>query len=98
MLVQALDHRNVDSDRSAIGFWMAVEGEEPIRPVRVCVTYRALADIDPEQVRDLDGALTTFDTNRDRIVMAANSKFDAGEVESDLHEGQPLILLTTDDL
>ena len=39
MLVQALDHRNVDSDRSAIGFWMAVEGEEPIRPVRVCLTY-----------------------------------------------------------
>jgi hypothetical protein len=81
--------------RSSRPYWMS---EEPIRPVRACVTYRALADIDPEQVRDLDGALTTFDTNRDRIDMAANSKFDAGEVESDLHEGQPLILLTTDDL
>jgi Protein of unknown function (DUF1488) len=98
MLVQALDHRNVDSGRGAIGFWMAVEGEEPIRPVRVCVTYRALADIDPEQVRDLDGALTTFDKNRDRIDLAANSKFDADEVEPDLHEGQLLIILTTDDL
>jgi Protein of unknown function (DUF1488) len=98
MLVRALDHRNADFDRRAIGFWMKIEGEEPVRPVRVYVTYEALADIDPDQVQDLDGALTTFDTNRDRIDMAANSKFDAGEVESDLHEDQPLIILRTDDL
>jgi len=77
---------------------MAVEGESPVRPVRVYVSYEALADIDPEQVRDLEGALATFDTNRDRIDMAANAKFDAGQVEQDLHEGQLLIILTTDDL
>jgi len=77
---------------------MAVEGESPVRPVRVYVSYEALADIDPEQVRDLQGVLATFDTNRDRIDMAANAKFDAGQVEQDLHEGQLLIILTTDDL
>jgi len=77
---------------------MAVEGESPVRPVRVYVSYEALADIDPEQVRDLEGALATFDTNRDRIDRAASSKFDAGQVEQDLHEGQLLIILTTDDL
>ncbi len=98
MLVRALDHRNIDSTRRAIGFWMAVEGESPVRPVRVYVSYEALADIDPEQVRDLEGALATFDTNRDRIDRAASSKFDAGQVEQDLHEGQLLIILTTDDL
>ena len=98
MLVRALDHRNIDSTRRAIGFWMAVEGESPVRPVRVYVSYEALADIDPEQVRDLQGVLATFDTNRDRIDRAASSKFDAGQVEQDLHEGQLLIILTTDDL
>jgi Protein of unknown function (DUF1488) len=97
MLVQALDHRNSDAARGAIGFWMIVEGESPVRPVRVFVNYEALADIDPQQVRDLDGALTTFDNNRDRIDMAANCRFDAGEVELDLHEGQPLIILRTED-
>jgi hypothetical protein len=97
MLVRALDHRNVDADHKAIGFWMKVEGEEPVRPVRVYVTYEALAQIDPEQVPDLHGALTTFDTNRDRIDTTANSRFDAGEVEPDLHEGQQLIILRTDD-
>ena len=98
MLVRALDHRNIDSTRRAIGFWMAVEGESPVRPVRVYVSYEALADIDPEQVRDLEGALATFDTNRDRIDMAANAKFDAGEVEPDLQGGHPVILLIADDL
>ena len=98
MLVRALDHRNIDSTRRAIGFWMAVEGESPVRPVRVYVSYEALADIDPEQVRDLEGALATFDTNRDRIDRAANAKFDAGEVEPDLQGGHPVILLIADDL
>jgi hypothetical protein len=87
MLVRALDdRRNHDYDRRAIGFWMAIEGEEPVRPVRVDVSYEALANIDQRKVRDLDGALTTFDANCDRVDTAANCKFDAGEVEADLHE------------
>ena len=98
MLVRTLDHRNIDSTRRAIGFWMAVEVESPVRPVRVYVSYEALADIDPEQVRDLQGVVATFDTNRDRIDMAANAKFDAGQVEQDLHDGQLLIILRMDDL
>jgi hypothetical protein len=77
---------------------MAVEGDEPVRPVRVYVSYEALADIDPDQVRDLDGVLTTFDKNRDRIDRAANAKVDAGEVEPDLQGGHPVIILRTDDL
>ncbi len=65
MLVRALDHRNIDSTRRAIGFWMAVEGESPVRPVRVYVSYEALADIDPEQVRDLEGQLLIILTTDD---------------------------------
>jgi hypothetical protein len=98
MLVRALDHRNVDTARRAIGFWMAIKGAKPARPVRVYVTYEALADIDPEQVRDLHGALTTFDKNRDRIDMAANSKFRLDEIEHDLRGGHLAIILRTDDL
>jgi hypothetical protein len=67
MLVRTLGLRNTDDGRKAIGFWMAVDGETPARPVRVYVTYEALANIDPDQVRDLYGALTTFDKNHDRI-------------------------------
>ena len=77
---------------------MAIDGEEPVRPVRVFVTYEALADIDQRKVRDLHGTLTTFDNNRDRIELAANSKFNLDEIEPYLHEGQLLLLLTTDDL
>jgi hypothetical protein len=76
----------------------AVEGESPVRPVRVFVTYEALANLDPSQVRDLEGALTTFVMNRSRIDGAASSKFGAGGAEAELYEGQALIILRTDDL
>jgi Protein of unknown function (DUF1488) len=98
MLKRTIDTRNSDFDKGAIGFWMAVDGESPVRPVRVFVSYEALANIDPSQVRDLDGALTTFDMNRSRIDNAASSKFDAAGVEAELYEGQPVIILRTDDL
>jgi hypothetical protein len=66
MLNRAMDHRNFDVDRRAIGFWMAVDDETPVRPVRVFITYEALADIDPSQLCDREGALTTFDMNPSR--------------------------------
>ena len=97
-LKRTIDIHNSDFDRRAIGFWMAVEGESPVRPVRVFATYEALASLGPSQVLDLDGALTTFVMNRSRIDDAASSKFGAGGAEAQLYEGQALIIPRTDDL
>jgi hypothetical protein len=97
-LKRTTNTRNSDSDRSAIGFWMEVEGAPPVRPVRVFVTYEALANLDPSQVRDLEGALKTFDNNRPHIDRSASSKFDGGDTEEELYEGQPTLVLRTHDL
>jgi len=98
MLKRTIDTRNSDFDRKAVGFWMTVDGESPVRPVRVFVSYEALANIDPSQPHDIEGALTTFDMNRSRIDNAASIKFDAGGAEAELYEGQAMIILRTDDL
>jgi hypothetical protein len=44
------------SNSRAIGFWMSVEGRTPIQPVRVLVSYYALSELDPTNVRDLHPA------------------------------------------
>ena len=49
-------------------------------------------------MRDKFGALETFDSNRERIDRAASAKFEAGGIEDGLHEGQPIVMLRTDDL
>ena len=41
----------------ALGFWMTVKGAVPVRPVRVFVSYEALADLDPSNIRDLAAAV-----------------------------------------
>jgi uncharacterized protein DUF1488 len=86
------------SNLRAVGFWMCVKGADPVQPVRVLVTYDALAQLDPSQVRDLEAALLVFDENRPQIEAAASMKFDAMEIEPESYEGQPMIKLTTDDL
>ena len=58
-----------------------VDGEVPIRFVRVFVTHEVPSDIDPNHARYVAGVLTTFDRNRDGIDHAANSKFDEGSSE-----------------
>jgi hypothetical protein len=97
-LKRTIDIHNSDFDRRAIGFWMAVEGESLVRPVRVFITYEALAYLGPSKVRDLDSALTTFVMSRSRIDDTASSKFGAGGAEAELYEGQALISLRIDDL
>jgi hypothetical protein len=90
--------RITHSGLKAVGFWMCVEGADPVQPVRVLVTYEALAQLDPSQVRDLEAALLVFDENRPQIEAAASMKFDASEIDPETYEGQPMIKLRTDDL
>jgi hypothetical protein len=91
--------RITHSSLKAVGFWMYVEGtDDPARPVRVRVTYEALAQLDPSQVRDLEVALLVFDENRPQIEAAASMKFDASQIDPETYEGQPMIKLRADDL
>jgi hypothetical protein len=98
MLKRAAEERIFDFDKRAVAFWMEVEGTIPASFVRVFVTHEVLSDIDPNGPHGLDGDLSTFDKNRDRIEFAANSKFDRGETEDWLHEGQPAVALMDNDL
>ena len=90
---QAVRH---DSLRS-IGFWMVEADKEPQRPVRVMVSYEALSQFDPSDIRDLTAAFEHFDRFRDSIERAASAKFDRGEIDDEKYEGQPLIRLRTAD-
>jgi Protein of unknown function (DUF1488) len=86
------------SNLRAIGVWMSVEGRKPIQPVRVVVTYEALSQIDPTNVRDLPAALEGFARFRSRIEAAASRKFDRVGFDADKYEGMPAIRLAADDL
>jgi hypothetical protein len=77
---------------------MSVEGRTPIQPVRVLVSYEALAELDPTNVRDLHGALENFDRFRSQIEGAASRKFDRDGFDPDKYEGMPAIRLITNDL
>jgi hypothetical protein len=87
-----------DNDRMAIGFWMRDEGAQPHVPIWVLATYEALAQIDPSQVRDTFGARTIFDENRARIEAAASKKFDTEGADDGEHEGQPILMIRSDDI
>jgi hypothetical protein len=82
----------------ALGFWMTVEGAQPVKPIRVFVTYEALAQIEPSQSRDRQAAVDTFNKHRARIEAAASQKFDANGVDDGEHEGQPILMVRSDDL
>ena len=86
------------SNSRAIGFWMSVEGRTPIQPVRVLVSYEALSELDPTNVRDLHGALENFDRLRSQVENAASRKFDRNGFDPDKYEGMPAIRLITYDL
>jgi hypothetical protein len=77
---------------------MSVEGRIPTQPVRVLVSYEALSELDPTNVRDLHGAVENFDRFRSQIEAAASSKFDLYGFDSEKYEGMPAIRLTTEDL
>lgn len=86
------------SNSRAIGFWMSVEGRAPIQTVRVLVSYEALSELDPTNVRDLHGALEIFDGFRSQVETAASRKFDRYGFDAQNYEGMPAIRLTIDDL
>ena len=81
----------------AIGFWMTVQGATPIKPVRVFVSYEALAKLDPFDVRDLASAFEHFERYRPRIEAAASDKFDRMGADAEKYEGMPAVRLTTND-
>jgi|SRR5689334_2786341 len=81
----------------SIGVWMTVEGSDPVQPVRVLISYEALAQLDPTNVRDLHAASQHFEKFRTRIETAASEKFDRGGIESEKWEDMPLIRLTSSD-
>jgi hypothetical protein len=83
------------SNSRAIGFWMSVEGRTPIQSVRVLVSYEALSELDPTNVRDLHGALENFNRFRLQIESAASRKFDRDGFDPDKYEGMPAIRLVT---
>src|SRR5882724_3449324 len=86
------------SNSRSIGFWMSVEGRTPIQPVRVLVSYEALSQIDPTNVRDLHGALENFDQFRSQVERAASRKFDRYGFDPEKYEGTPAIRLIDVDL
>jgi Protein of unknown function (DUF1488) len=86
------------SNSRAIGIWMSVEGQTPIQPVRVLVSYEALSQLDPTNVRDLHGALENFDRFRSQVEAAASREFDSNGFNAEKYEGMPAIRLTADDL
>ncbi|MGY8681979.1 DUF1488 family protein [Bradyrhizobium sp. UFLA05-153] len=80
----------------AIAFWMTVKGAAPVQPVRVFVSYEALAQLDPFD-RDFAAAFKHFERFRARIEAAASDKFDRDGPDADKYEGMPAIRLTTSD-
>jgi hypothetical protein len=85
------------SELRAVGFWMTVKGAIPIQPVRVFVSYEALAQLDPFDIRDLAAAFEHFDRFRARIEAAAGDKFDRDGPDAEKYEGMLTIRLTIND-
>jgi len=86
------------SELQAIGFWMTVKGASRIQVVRVFVSYEALADLDPANVRDLPAAFEHFDRFRARIEAAASDKFDRDGPGAEKYARLPTVRLTSRDL
>ena len=85
-----------DNDRKAIGFWMTDAKNDSA--IRIFVTYEALWQIDPLQVRDAASAIATCSTNRERLEKLASQKFDAGDVEDGQYQGRPILFLRSMDV
>jgi hypothetical protein len=88
--------RILDFDRKAVGFWMQTVDTD--RPVRIFITYEALAAIDPSRVRDHAAALQIFDEHRAHVEEAASKKYKAGKIEDFTHEQQEVVLLRDHDV
>jgi hypothetical protein len=97
LIVEGKSKAMVHSELRAIGFWMVVKGAVLVRPVRVFVSYEALADLDPSTIRDLAAAFEHFERFRSRIETAASDKFDRIGPDAEKYEGMPTVRLTNND-
>jgi hypothetical protein len=97
LVVEGKSTAIIHSELRALGFWMTVKGAVPVRPVRVFVSYEALADLDPSNIRDLAAAVEHFDKFRARIEAAASDKFDRVGPDAEKYEGMPTVRLTNND-
>jgi hypothetical protein len=87
-----------DNDRMAIAFWMTVDGVRPVSPIRVFVTYPALASMEPSQLRDTHAAFDIFERRRTEIEAVASRKFDNSGADEGEYQGQPILMIGPDDL
>jgi hypothetical protein len=81
-----------------MGFWMFIEGTRPARPVRVFVTYEALAQLSPLPALELPGALEAFKNERPTIEVVSSRKFDAEGVGKGDYGGCPILTINSQDL
>lgn len=85
MPLTATDRPPIAHDhRKTVGVWMQNESGSPIR---VFVTYEALWQSDPSQVRDVASALAIFDASRAHLENLASARFDANGADDSENEG-----------
>jgi hypothetical protein len=85
-----------NSERRALGWWMTVEGADPVKPVCVFVSYEVLGELEPSHPRDLAAALAIFDEHRPELEAMASILFD--ERGFDLDQDQPTVSIQLNDL
>lgn len=92
----------LDEARNMLGFWMREAGAfGPVEGVRVFVTLGALWGIERDNAHDVETALAIFSRHRGKIEAAASRRFDdpsGRPEEKELHDGRPVVVVTTDDL
>jgi hypothetical protein len=83
---------------SGIGVWMADGSPGAVGHVWVIVTLEALAQLDPNELPDRH--LAVFNETRLKIEAAASKKFDRSGTDpgDGTQEGQPVLIIRSDDL
>jgi hypothetical protein len=97
LVVEGVGKAVAHGDLRALGFWMTVKGAIAVQPVRIFVSYEALAQLDPLDVPDFAAAFKHFDRFRARIEVAASEKFDREGADPEKYEGMPTVRLTSND-
>jgi hypothetical protein len=96
MPLTATDNKAVaHADRIAVGVWMQNDSGSLFRAF---VTYEALWQSDPSQVRDVHSALLIFNAKRVHFESLASARYDAIGTNEGAHEGRPFIILRSDDI
>ena len=87
-----------DLRRQAIGFWMFVGGTRPAKPVRVFVTYEALARLSQSRGGDSPPVFETFKNQRAKLEAVASNKFDSQGADEGDYGGRPILMIGSQDL